>query len=666
MLFAEKAGGMLQLKQRFRFSSDPNIIVAQYGALKRQVPLLYFLLVVNASAVAYTHRAFAPAYLTLGFMVVMFAICMWRAMAWIYAKDAHEIGVREIHRQLVRTTVLAGVLGVVFLVWSLTLEQYGGPNERGHVALFIAATVIGCIFCLVHLPQAAMAVVLVVTVPYLIYYVLRGDPVYTAIAFNIALVTGTMIQVLLNSFATFTDMIRSKSELITKQSEAERLGAENARLAQTDVLTGLPNRRYFFSQFEEALETAKAAHRQIAVGVFDLDRFKPINDTYGHVMGDRLLCEVGRRLASTVNRGTIVARLGGDEFGLLFTTDIDTAHARGQFLCDLLSEPFVIEGQTVMLGCSAGMAIYPEAGETVHELFDRSDYALYHVKTDSRGGCTLFSLEHETRIRSERAVETALQRADLERELHVRYQPIVCTQTGKVFALEALGRWTSPTIGSVPPDRFITIAERLGLIHAITLTLFRKALTEFATLPDTLGLSFNLSAHDIASPETLDRLIEVIEQSRVDPKRLTFELTETALMRDFDAAVRGICMLRALGTRLALDDFGTGYSSLGYLRRLPLDKVKVDRSFIKDMDELSGRNILFGILGLCQTLELDCIIEGVESEAQLRSLVAMGYRQAQGYFFSEPLPIHEIEAAFEASPQPSFAALAHISRMRAA
>jgi diguanylate cyclase (GGDEF)-like protein len=629
----------IKVRSGLALPAEPNVIIAQYAEMKRQVPLLYALLLVNACAVAYTHLDYAPTWLTIGFITLTGLVCAWRMVRWLFARSAATISADEARRVLRHTVFFAGLLSITFITWSLMLDQYGGPIERGHVALFIAVTVIGCIFCLVYLPQAAMLVTATVTLPYLLYYFSQGDRVFSAMALNIALVTGVMIRVLLNSFAGFLTLVRSQATLAAKQQEAERLSVENARLAHTDVLTGLPNRRYFFTRFEEALRTARQKEGRIAIGVLDLDRFKPVNDTYGHVMGDRLLVEVGKRLASQSTDTLILGRLGGDEFGILLLNDVEHARDIGQSICETLSIPYAIEGHRVALGCSAGIAIFPDAGNTVHELFDRSDYALYHAKSARRGGCALFSLEHETQIRSERAVEAALQAADLEAELHVRFQPILCTETAAVLAVEALGRWTSPMIGSVPPDRFITTAERLGTIHSITITLFRKALVDFAAIPETIGLSFNLSAHDIASPETIDRLIEAIEEAGLDPKRITFELTETAVMRDFDAAVTGIRSLRELGIRIALDDFGIGYSSLGYLRRLPLDKVKVDRSFTADMDEVSGRNIITAILGLCRTLELDCIIEGVETEAQLRSLRSFGYRMAQGYFFAQPMTI---------------------------
>jgi diguanylate cyclase (GGDEF)-like protein len=637
VLTARRALG--QLRDWFDMRAGPDVVIAQHAELKRQVPLLYALLLLNAAAVTYTHWHLAPKWLTMGFNGLLVTVCLYRATRWWRAEDAAPADADRARHELRRTTLFAGLIGFAFVSWSLLLNRYGGAIERGHVAFFIGITVIGCTFCLVNLPQAALVLTVAVTLPYLGYYLVLGDHVLIATALNIALVTAVMMRVLLTSFTRFEGLINSRAILAEKQREAELLGAENAQLAHTDVLTGLPNRRHFFGELDRGIHDAREAGRRIAVGVVDLDRFKPVNDTYGHVIGDRLLFEVGRRIGAFANDDVVLARLGGDEFGMLLTRDIDVACDIGQAICDALALPFHIEGHRIVIGASAGVAVFPDAGITVHELFDRSDYALYHVKSRQRGRCALFSLEHETMIRSERAVEAALQAADLDAELHVQYELILSTATREVIAVEALGRWTSPVVGVVGPDRFITTAERLGFIHAITLTLFGKALADFAQMPATIGLSFNLSAHDITSPETIARLIGQIAETGIDPERITFELTETAVMRDFDAAVEGIRALRALGTRIALDDFGMGYSSLGYLQRLPLDKVKVDRSFIADMDEAAARNILTAILGLCRTLGLDCIIEGVETETQLRSLADFGYKMAQGHLFARPMKL---------------------------
>jgi diguanylate cyclase (GGDEF)-like protein len=381
-----------------------------------------------------------------------------------------------------------------------------------------------------------------------------------------------------------------------------------------------------------------------AVGVLDLDRFKPLNDTYGHAVGDRFLAEVGNRLRQAAGDGVIVARLGGDEFGLLILDDVVRATEIGQAFCDLLAKPFVLEGFQLSVGGSCGLAVYPDAGIRAHELFDRSDYALYHVKSHARGVSAMFSLAHETAIRSERSVEAALREADLECELDLYFQPIVDTRSMTVIAVEALARWTSPKLGRVPTDIFISTAERTGLIHAITLILFRKAVERCLCLPGHIGLSFNLSANDITCPATMNSLVEIIKGAPIDSGRITFEITETALLRDFDAAEEAIGRLRELKAKIALDDFGIGYSSLGYLRRLAPDKIKVDKSFASELTSGSDRSIGAAILGLCANLDLECVFEGIETGEQLRELNRLGYHYAQGYIFAQPMEMRALIA----------------------
>ncbi|WP_439814481.1 putative bifunctional diguanylate cyclase/phosphodiesterase [Zavarzinia sp. CC-PAN008] len=629
--------GLGLLRWLWLTGAEDDVVVAQFAELKRQVPLLYALLVVNAAAVAFNMWGLAPVSLTLGAPGLLLAISIWRLAVWV--KRRHErLSAAAAARQLRLTTVLAGVLAVGYIAWALTINAYGGPQERGHVALFIAITVIGCIFCLMHLPQAALLVTVSVTLPYLGYYLSADSTVFAAIAMNILLVTGVMLQILFNNFGAFRKLVRSQAELAAKQAETERLSDENARLAQTDSLTALPNRRYFFARLEAEIRASGPADRRFAVGLLDLDRFKPVNDTYGHVFGDRILAEVGRRLRRIAHEGLVVARLGGDEFGLLLLDGVAEVEAIGQRVCDLLSEPFQFEDVRVSIGCSCGLAVFPDAGTEAHALFDRSDYALYHAKLNNRGRPTLFSLQHETCIRAERATETALHAADLEQEMDIHFQPILDTDTGETVAVEALARWTSPVLGPVRPDQFIAVAERSGMIHGLTLVLLRKALRHLERMPASLALSFNLSAHDITASETVAAIAECVRRSGVDPTRLILELTETAVMRDYDAAAQSMRLLADLGCKVALDDFGTGYSSLGYLHRLPLQKLKIDRSFVRDLDHPSSRTIVTAIVGLCRTLDLECIVEGVEDEGQWRELRALGCRMGQGYLFSRPMP----------------------------
>jgi diguanylate cyclase (GGDEF)-like protein len=632
----------------FRLSDEPEVISAQYREIARQVPHLYCLLIVNTAAVAFTHRLFAPPFLAFAMPAGLCLVSLYRMAKWLLPHE--PLSVAEQRTQLQRSIIFAGVFGLTAVMWALSLAQYGGPYEQGHIALYISITVIACIFCLMCLPQAALLGCVLVTGPYLSYYFMQHSPVWTAIALNIGLVSVVMIRVLLNSFKGFVELVRSQRDMAEKSAETARLGEENARLAMTDSLTGLPNRRYFFAKLEEQIRTSRSEDTRFAVGVLDLDRFKPVNDTYGHVIGDRILEEVGARLAALAGPDLIATRLGGDEFGVLLLKGCDDAENIGKMLCDRIGETYRIEDGCLTIGCSAGFAIFPDAGESAHILFDRSDYALYHVKSRQRGDCVLFSAAHETRLRSARAIEAALQAADLEVELAVHLQPIVDLHTMRITAMEALARWMSPTLGSVPPDAFIAASERFGMIHKVTRVLFRKALDALQQLPPSCRLSFNLSAHDIVSRDTIAFLREEIAKSGMQPHRLIFEITETALMREFDLATVGIQALRAIGCAVVLDDFGTGYSSLSYLRRLPIDKVKVDRSFITT-GAAGDRELLAAIKGLCDSLRLSCVVEGVESQEQLQLVRELGYNEAQGYLLGRPAPVAHFVADYGDRPE---------------
>lgn len=620
----------------------PEIAQAQYNELKTQIPSLYALLMVNAIAVSYTHYDVAPVYLTVGVLVPMLILTSIRMVAWIRARHV-TLGPDEAIRKMRQTVILGSVMAVIYISWSLSLDGYGGPEERGHVALFIAITVIGCIFCLMNLPQAAFAVMFIVTVPYMVYYIRQDQDVYFAIAMNIFLVCLVVLQVLISGYRGFCKLVQSQSDLAAKQKETERLNAENARLAQTDALTDLPNRRYFFNRLEALITDVEGSDTKFAVGVVDLDRFKPINDTYGHQLGDQLLMEVGNRLQQLASdRDIEVCRLGGDEFGFLHQGETDQAAGVGQAICDLITEPYRIGELTLLVGASCGIAIYPDAGKSAHALFDRSDYALYNSKTTSRGHTTVYSEEHEARIRSERAIETALQKADLDTEFQVYFQPVVSLPDQSVVGFEALARWHSPVLKSVPPDQFIAVAERTGQINRLTLSLFEKAIRQINALPGDLSLSFNLSAQDITSAVTVHALLDAIERHGVNTRLITFEITETSVIGSYEAAEECLQTLRGAGVKLALDDFGTGYSSLGYLHRLPIDCVKVDRSFVAGIHEPVASGVITSIINLCRSMEMLCVVEGVEDRTQLELLSALRCNLVQGYHFAPPLPFDQI------------------------
>ncbi|NVK34711.1 MAG: EAL domain-containing protein [Rhodobacteraceae bacterium] len=616
-----------------------DLVIAQFRELTRQIPVMYFLLIANSWAVTYSHLDVAPhaenLYIAIGLTVVSLArVFYWRLNRNLECTPAMAAS------KLRQVLIIALALGLFHVTWALNLDQYGNDLQRSQVAIFIAITVIGCTFCLAHLPQAGVIVTAVVMVPYLIHYLYQDEMVFTAMAFNIAAVCLAMQRVFLNMFSEFKKLLESREVLAEKQAETELLSLENRKLAHTCPLTGIPNRRFFFQQVAQSL----GKNRSFAIGLLDLDNFKPVNDTYGHKVGDQLLIEIGRRLAELESENFTAARLGGDEFGFIYTgyvTDREAIRSLGQSLCDKLSKSCQLGETKVSIGCSCGIVISDPKEDQRHALYDRADLALYESKSQRRGMVTIYSEDLGQKKRHEEEIEAALHSANLDEELEVSYQPIVNLQNDSIVGYEALARWTNPTLGSISPDIFISLAERAGLIRHMTITLFRKALKGHSVLGADLCMSFNLSAHDVTSKETILELIAICHANHVRPEFITFELTETAVIDSLENAEENLRMLRACGFKIALDDFGTGYSSLAYLHRLPIDKVKVDRSFISNLHNRDTRDIVKSIIALCYSMSLDCIIEGVENRDQIYMLAGMGGQNFQGYAIAKPMFVEE-------------------------
>jgi diguanylate cyclase (GGDEF)-like protein len=567
---------------------------------------------------------------------VLFTVTAIRMVHWLGASRKPPPSPDVARRQLRAITVMSAPVSIAYISWSLALSPYGGAYEQAHVGLYIATTVIGCIFCLVVLPQAALLVALSVIPAFVAMCMIRQQLVFVTIGINVTLVLAVLLRVLLNSFAHFRQQVRSGAILRSQHEQLQRLNEDNHRLALTDSLTFLPNRRKFYADLDTLTQQSPTA--PFAVGVLDLDRFKPINDTYGHQIGDRLLGAVAERLRETASPSCRVYRLGGDEFGLI-DSDVENFERACERILQQIHAPLQIGEVVIGVGGSLGIACFPEAGTTAADLFDRADYALYHAKNVNGGGVCVFTASLETAVRADRAIEVALQASRFEDELSVVLQPIVAMSSGRLHAVEVLARWNSPLVGDVSPAEFIAIAERSTVIHSITRTVIRKGLQAARRLPEDVAVSFNISACDLTSATTLAFIRREIECAGIRPERIWIEITETAVMRNAEAAAEALAAFRELGVRIALDDFGTGYSSLSYVHRLPLDKVKIDRSFVKDVDRVEGERITAAVITLCHTMGLECVAEGVETRAQYQLLRSAGCEHAQGYLFSKPLPL---------------------------
>ena len=432
----------------------------------------------------------------------------------------------------------------------------------------------------------------------------------------------------------FCQPVGDGSAIITYDdvTEARSSQAEVAHMAFHDALTGLPNRRSFRNDLE-----ALAAERNWVMLMLDLDRFKPVNDTFGHAIGDKLLINVAQRLQELCDRSEKLFRLGGDELSILSARDTDRALLLAAEIVSALSKPFEIEGATISIGCSVGIACFD--GETDTALVQQmADFALYKAKENGRGCFELYEkgmLEEAVRKRNfEREIEVALSESQFE--LH--FQPLYTLPDRKLAGFEALIRWHHPELGMVSPAEFIPVAEQTGAIVPIGEWVLDEACRQLAEWPDDIYMSVNVSPVQLRSASILNQICGAIERHNILPRRIEVELTETAMVENSDQIASVLLGLRAFGVRIAMDDFGTGYSSLAHLRAFELDRIKIDRSFIDvSREDTSAAAVVRAVTGLARDLSIATTGEGVENEDQLDSLIAVGCETAQGFLLSKPL-----------------------------
>lgn len=420
-------------------------------------------------------------------------------------------------------------------------------------------------------------------------------------------------------------------------------------LAYLDRLTGLPNRALFNDRLQQAIIVALRLGHPLSAMMMDLDRFKYVNDTLGHHIGDLLLCEVGKRLRANLLRASdTVARLGGDEFAILLPTDnVEAACFVATRLLKALEEPIVVEGQVVDVGASIGIVSCPENGTDMNVLLRRADVAMYSAKR-TNSGFAIYDERDDQHSAERLSLMSELRQAVERDELTLYYQPKVDLATHAVKYVEALVRWEHPTRGFIPPDEFIPFAEQTGYIKSISRWVAEKAIEQCAkwhALGMDLKVSINVSARDLMHAELPETLEALLRKYNVEPCWLWIEITESAIMDDPNHAIATLDQLHALGMRLSIDDFGTGYSSLSYLKRMPVDELKIDRSFVMGMaDDKDDETIVRSTIDLGHNMGLKVVAEGVENEAVLDHLKLLRCDLAQGYHVSRPLPPHKLES----------------------
>jgi diguanylate cyclase (GGDEF)-like protein/PAS domain S-box-containing protein len=462
------------------------------------------------------------------------------------------------------------------------------------------------------------------------------------------------IMVHIHSVASVHDKNKVKHFLviisdITEQKSAQ---AKLLTLANYDPLTGLPNRTLLLDRIERGIEHARRNTKSMAVFFVDLDKFKQVNDSLGHKAGDELLTIVAKRLTNKLRKEDTVARLGGDEFVIMIeeATSVEAISALVTEISNIIDTPVTLHSQTVSVSSSIGIAIYPGDGLSAEDLLKNADIAMYHAKEQGRSNFQFFTQEMDELVKSRIELENQLKKAHIAKIFENYYQPIFNTYTNKIEGFEILMRWPT-TNGMIPPDKFIPVSEELGIIEHITLDAFQRAMPVLIDMRNNgfKGyLSVNLSAKHFDNQTSIDQIILLLEQHAIPVEAIRFEITESALMRDYDKALTYMTHIQQKGFLIALDDFGTGFSSLKYLKEFPINIIKIDKSFVDDIGKNQNNEaIILTTLSMAKQLNMSCVAEGIETIEQVEFFNKNKCPHLQGYYFSKPVPTANIAALLE-------------------
>ncbi|MBH0330178.1 hypothetical protein ABH14_10300 [Brevibacillus brevis] len=441
----------------------------------------------------------------------------------------------------------------------------------------------------------------------------------------------------------------TKLLLITRDVTDRKQSEETIHhLAYHDALTDLPNRRMYVQQLSKEMMQAKRFQSSLAVLFLDLDRFKDVNDSFGHDVGDMLLIEASKRLQACLKPGDVVARLGGDEFTIMQNQLLDRneATALAEQIMYQLQRPFELDGHVFNVSCSIGIALYPQDGDNPEDLLKRADTALYTVKSRGKNGYDFFDPTMEAKSLERILMENEMRKAIEQEQFQIYYQPKIDIATSAMTGMEALVRWVHPELGIIPPNRFIPIAEETGMILALGEWILKQACKQNKNWHDqgyTLKVSVNLSARQIYQKDLIEMIKDILQETKLSPHWLELEITESIFVK-MEEATAVLQQIRDIGIQISIDDFGTGYSSFSYIKSLPVDTIKIDASFIRDIHHnQESQAIVKAIVTIAQSLNMNVIAEGIELHDQVAALKENGCDHGQGYLFSKPLPTDDFD-----------------------
>ena len=537
--------------------------------------------------------------------------------------------------RLLETGYELGAFGYSGLYGLLAAQAVTYPMANG-IRILIVGNVLACGVGIAARNAGRRVVAIgqatLVIVPVIVALALRSEPIYRYFAVALLMILVAVVITTLDTFHRLRDSVSAAEA-------SKRLAASMEHLARTDVVTGLLNRSGLTRHLVERLLTI-GPNEKLALLWLDLDRFKEINDTLGHPVGDRILAEVGTRLMACAPEGACVARFGGDEFIVACEiTDRGKTENLAHGLLEAVARPIRLDDNSLQIAGSIGIAILPDDGADLHTVMQGADLALYHSKVNGRKQVSFFDPSMTRDLVRRKEIERELRLAQQRNELSVYFQPIVDLETGRIRSFEALVRWFHPEKGEMRPDEFIPVAEECGTIITLGNWITAQAARCAANWPPEVTLAVNFSPLQIRAPGAALGVINALREARLDPRRLVLEITETVLLEHGANTETFMAELIDVGVRFALDDFGTGYSSLSYLNKYPFSKIKVDRSFVSGSSAgLKSDAIIHAVSGMAKTLGMEVIAEGLETPAQVEAVRRAGCTMGQGFYFSRAVP----------------------------
>lgn len=603
--------------------------------LRFRLQLLYAVIVTTTTISAIAYQGTGPFFFNSIMPALVVSVCLWRAAYWSDA-NTRSRSERRLASDLERMPLLGLLIGLMTAFWGLTTYSSGDPNQQSLSHFAVAVTTLVTILALGLIPKAAISAAISSVVPSSVIFLKEGHPNSVEVVITLTALCFLVLRISLLQRTDFHSLFNSMIDLERRAVSLDELAEELKEYAFVDLLTGVPNRRAILSDLASSLQDETAESPWLAI--LDLDGFKRINDLYGHTEGDLVLVEVCRRLGKR-QRDLSFGRLGGDEFVILLDGSFDEPYVVA-ILTDLLasiSQPIKSELRSYKVTASIGLRKTERL--SMGECLERADAALYQAKEEP-GRLVIFSQSSEDQFLAEKIAAEAVRNSDFSETLQVMFQPIIDFDSKQPLALEALARWSEAPTHGIDTAKFIELVESSGRISEISDIVVQKAFAAIAHFPDPVSIQINLSAWDLQSDHLLDKIETIARKHRTPRRRITFEVTETALIGDFSKAVEVVASLRHRGFRVALDDFGTGYSSLAYINRLPLDQIKIDREFANSLLK-NGKSmaIVSAIWALSQQLGISCTIEGIETSDQALRARQVGLRRMQGYLFSEPLSL---------------------------